>query len=480
MTIDLCQRALDSQREAFERQLAELQAQSRSQSDLLASLLLELNEEAYRWFDDHLRLDLTDADAMARYGSDLDELFTQPIRALCQAQAASQAALRAEADRSRVLAEKLVDIVHHHNFAVFSWLNAHLRPECTVADVFLAHPDLPVELLEAVSSLTSIEVDMEIGPQPDNGQPVGRVALDRFADDPALALLHLLGQSGEFLIARIIDLARSLPWAQEMSASSVRSRVYEHLNALQARGWLEQRDFDLRISNAFRGGIGRSLVVLTDAGRAAFQQHFGAAPVDELTPFVAKYKTVEAGLLIRLTQQIIEGWNSRPDRRWDVTALDAVWSDDEALARIPGAQRAYPSLKNTERALPDLILRMTPAGGGEPTLAVVEMERGLYKLPDLRAKWARAMRCYPPRMIYVVAPNTKTCKFLYQEWIEQVRLLRRRGELAHDVSAAFYTLDDLNEIGLLDAAQLVELDRRNRAHPEQVVRLPRYACEEKS
>ena len=39
-----------------------------------------------------------------------------------------------------------------------------------------------------------------------------------------------------------------------------------------------------------------------------------------------------------------------------------------------------------------------------PPVAVVEVELGGYKLDALREKWQRALLCYPPMPLYVVAP----------------------------------------------------------------------------
>lgn len=268
-----------------------------------------------------------------------------------------------------------------------------------------------------------------------------------------LAVLQLLGQSGEFLDERIVDLVRVQPWATELDDWAIRVQTRDHLNALQGRGWLEQRNIHLPLPSTFYNELGKKLVALTDAGRAAFQQHFGAAPVDGLAAFIAKYKTVEDGLLIRLAHQLIDEWNGRPDRHWDVTALDAAEADADALARI-----AYPP--SAEYDQPDLILHMTPVRGGEPVLAVVKVDCGLYRRFDLPTRWDRSIH-----MVYCVVPDLKNCRTLFREWVNQINLLKQRGEPAHDVNATFYTLDVLREIGPLSARQLLNSSLRDRFQP---------------
>jgi hypothetical protein len=275
-----------------------------------------------------------------------------------------------------------------------------------------------------------------------------------------------------------------------MSAESRRSRMYEYLDALKALGWVEQRPLKLRISNRFRKGIGSRVDVLTEEGKTVYRELFGTDPVDQITPFVAKYKTIEAGVLIQVTKQLIEGWSQQANNRWTCEVIDAVWDEDEALACIPGARRSYNYTHRdgtVVRAMPDLIVRMHPQHG-KPLLAVIEVERGEYKAADLWDKWERAMRCYPPMMLYVVAPNQRVRKRLFSAWLERVRVVKQRYGLPYGANAAFYTLDVLKDAGLLSAEQLIGLTHRQKEvrekgeelPPEAAVKLPKYWCEDKS
>jgi len=227
-------------------------------------------------------------------------------------------------------------------------------------------------------------------------------------------------------------------------------------------------------------------VSLTEKGIAVYRGLCGKAPIDHLTPFVDRYKTVEAGVLVRLTRELIEGWNGRDDRRWTYDVIDAVWEPDESFGRIPGAQRSYSTPDGKRRALPDLIVELAP-DSGKSQVAVVEVERGGYDTAGLWDKWERAALCYPPMTIYVVAPKARVRTKLYNEWKRVVRRAADRYGLPHGADAAFYTLAEVDEFGLLSARQFTslgylrgDLRKKQRGGEElteeekRILRMPRF------
>lgn len=293
-------------------------------------------------------------------------------------------------------------------------------------------------------------------------------------------MMQVIG-AGAFLIPPMIASASAL-WP-DMPENTRRRKVYETISKLTQQGLVQKENLGLAVSARLLPGVGRETVSLTESGIALYQRLFGTDPVDALTRFIAKYKTVEAGLLIRRTKEVIEEWNHRSDRGWTCEVIDAVWEPDEALERIPGAQRSYAAPDGSASALPDLIVQMR-SRSGETILAVVEVERGAYHTPDLRAKWERAIHCYPPMIVYVVAPNAQTQSRLYEEWRVVVNTVSQRAGLPHDTCAAFYTLLELTETGLLTGKQLTALLYRQKAArkkgqqlpPQHAVRLPRFWC----
>jgi hypothetical protein len=267
---------------------------------------------------------------------------------------------------------------------------------------------------------------------------------------------------------------------------SGRKRLYKSLDDLVEAGLVKKEELDLSIASYLLKRTGSLVVSLTEKGIAVYRGLCGKAPIDHLTPFVDRYKTVEAGVLVRLTRELIEGWNGRDDRRWTYDVIDAVWEPDESFGRIPGAQRSYSTPDGKRRALPDLIVELAP-DSGKSQVAVVEVERGGYDTAGLWDKWERAALCYPPMTIYVVAPKARVRNKLYNEWKRVVRRAADRYGLPHGADAAFYTLAEVDEFGLLSARQFTSLgylrgDLRKKQRDgeelteeeKRILRMPRF------
>jgi len=281
-------------------------------------------------------------------------------------------------------------------------------------------------------------------------------------------VLRMLGE-GSFSATDVVRAILDQDLWMAMAADSRKRVAYAQLAILEKCGLVEKRPVELNVDNKVRSGFPKELVILTRDGRAAYRQMFGAEPVDRLGPFIAKYKTYEAGVLIRIVRKILEDWNEREERHWWETrhwtyeVIDAVWEPEEAFFRISGSRRVYPSADGSSRAYPDLIVQMTPHAG-KPVVVVVEVERGLYSRPDLEAKWDRAMQCYPPLPLYVVAPQNKTRNALKSAWMTVLKRHRDRRGFSHECFAAFYTPTELLKLGMWSPDQLEGLKFRQAAH----------------
>jgi hypothetical protein len=331
----------------------------------------------------------------------------------------------------------------------------------------------------------STQPEAEIGsPRPQSAQaqvsePLGKEQRD---------VIKMMG-AGKFLAPAIVEEITHV-WT-DLAPDTCRSTVYRSLSTLRKAGLVEKKKIDLRVSTELLQGVGKETISLTESGVAVYRDLFGSEPVDGLGTFEAKYKTVEAGIFIRLTQRVIEGWNTRPDRRWTCEVIDAVWEPDRAFEHIPGAQRRYTSPDGEHHAYPDLIVQMHPASG-KPLLALVEVERGKYlesSTAAMEAKWERIVHAYPPLPIYVIGPNKATVgtkeSGMFGTWLRVVRRIKARYGLPHEVNAVFYTISELERMGLYSPAQLVRQTYRNKeakqkGDEESIVRLPRYWCEPKS
>lgn len=410
-------------------------------------------------------------------------------------------------DQLRQLGDLLVEVLASLNWIEYDCLAGELKESYTMADVLIEHaeelaslftdPVLAMEreidaLRKAASAHTTRQLTPEPASQPRAEQrppqacthPPPKAAIREQVSENVLSVLELVHDTGEFLKVRLVELVNGLPWAETMSAESCQAKTFEHLESLQALGWVEQHPLTLRTSDRVRERIGSYAVALTGAGKAACREAFGAEPLDRFTPFRATYDSLEAGVLIRFAQDILERWNGRSGCRWTCEVIDVARAPDEAFERIAGAGRFRPSTSGSAPLWPDLVLRMQPPSG-KAHLAVVEVSTGEYTLHDLRTRWDRALRHYPPAMIYVLAPCVKARNALYREWIGRVKTVKARHGLPHGANAAFYTLDELMDTGLLSAKQLVGITLRKRdargpeRSPEDTVRLPKYWCEPK-
>jgi hypothetical protein len=306
-----------------------------------------------------------------------------------------------------------------------------------------------------------------------------RTSLDEEAGEVLLAIGR-----GAYLTPPIFEsAAEALGLALDDSG---RKRLYKSLDDLVEAGLVRKEGLDLSIASYLLKRTGSLVVSLTEKGIAVYRDLCGKAPIDRVTPFVDKYKTAEAGVLVRLTRELIEGWNGRDDRRWTYDVVDAVWEPDEGFGRIPGAQRSYSTPDGKKGALPDLIVELVP-DSGKSQVAVVEVERGGYDTADLWDKWERAALCYPPMTIYVVAPKARVRNKLYHEWKTVVRRVAERYGLPHGADAAFYTLAEVDEFGLLSARQFTSLgylrgDLRKKQRDgeelteeeKRILRMPRF------
>jgi hypothetical protein len=454
---------------------------AKQRGELMEKILMYANPRLLHYISVRLREGEEVADVLVRRADELWDLIVMPLKRLSQA------------------AKILEKVGQDRSMSVRELLIVAGLPE-QKADELLGGMGSPLEvgspskIAIPVTPLPSEEASVEGLMQDGAGEALAAVndvpgaVMASGPDRKALSILELLGRSGEFLVPRLVALAVDLPWAQTLAESSRRTKVYEHLATLETTALIKMHSLKLRISGRTRQGIGNRVIALTDAGRVMYREHFGSEALDLLTPFTGKYKTVEAGVFIQRVREIIESWNGRSDRRWDVQVIDAVWEPGEAFEHIPGAKRSYHAVDGSTYALPDLIVEMRHVGSRKPTLAVVEVELGAYKLPDLQAKWERAMRCYPPMQVYVVAPNNRVRDRLLGEWRRTVDLVKARYGLPHGANAAFYTPDELITAGLLSARQLTSLTYRQKTanekgeklQPEDAVRLPKYWNEIKS
>lgn len=287
--------------------------------------------------------------------------------------------------------------------------------------------------------------------------------------------------SGEYLTPPIFERVSGIPViAMDETA---RRGLYKKLDGLVCAGLVRKENLNLNIAPQLRQRTGDLAVSLTEAGVAAYRDLCGKEPVDLLLQVEDKYKSAAAGVMIRLTRELIEEWNSRKDSRWTYEVIDAVWEPEEAFQRIPGAKRSYTTADGQRRALPDLIVQMTPVSGGKPQIAVVEVERGLYKTAEIQDKWERSMLCYPPMMVYVVAPSdskkTKVRSKMFEEWKRVAARTAERYGLPYGASAAFYTLADLAEFGLLSVRHFSSLGYLIREAKEKRARKKELTEEEK-
>jgi len=289
-------------------------------------------------------------------------------------------------------------------------------------------------------------------------------------------VLRMLGE-GSFSATDVVRAILDQGLWMAMAAGSRKRVAYAQLAILEKRGLVEKRPVELNVDNKVRSGFPKELVTLTRDGQATYRQMFNAEPVDRQGPFIAKYKTYEAGVLIRIVRKILEDWNERKERHWWETrhwtyeVIDAVWEPEEAFSRISGSRRVYTCADGSSRAYPDLIVQMTPRAG-KPVVVVVEVERGLYNRPDLEAKWDRAMQCYPPLPLYVVAPQNKTRDVLKSAWMTVLKRHRERYGFSHECFAAFYTPTELLKLGMWSPDQLEGLKFRQAAHKRGELEIP--------
>jgi hypothetical protein len=320
------------------------------------------------------------------------------------------------------------------------------------------------------------------------------VTIDGSFDKEQKELIVAIG-SGKYLTPPIFEEVAGI-LGITLNRSTKRG-LYKKLDGLVSAGLIRKEDLNLNMAPQLRQRTGDLAVSLTAAGVAVYPDLCGKEPVDLLSQIEGKYKSATAGVMIRLTKELIEEWNVRKDSRWTYEVIDAVWEPDEAFQRILGAKRSYTTADGQRRALPDLIVQMTPVSGGKPRIAVVEVERGLYKTADLRDKWERSMLCYPPMMVYVVAPSdskkTRVRSKMFNEWKRVAARTAERYGLPHGADAAFYTLADLAEFGLLSVRHFSSMgyliedakEKRDRKkdlteEEKRVLRMPRFWNQKKT
>lgn len=295
-----------------------------------------------------------------------------------------------------------------------------------------------------------------------------------------LEVLRIIGE-GEFLSSQALSIFRKLPSVRRLAPESQATYFSDALTSLAVRGLVVTETYDLGLSNEMRKRCpsGRAFH-LTEIGQDVYRQHFEAEPQDRYMPFVNKYKTVAAGLFIRLVKEIIEELNDLPieEQTTSYRVIDTVWDGDdpEVMATIPGAKKSYPAPDKSTWANPDLIVMMTPRLGGEPVTAVIEVERAEYKPADLRRKWDRAVLCYPPMPIYVIAPNGRTRGKLHAEFRRAIERAKGRWGLPHPVRVASYVPDEIVTSGLMTPRQIGKLLRQVKRNPDvaKEIALPMY------
>lgn len=253
-----------------------------------------------------------------------------------------------------------------------------------------------------------------------------------------------------------------------------RQRVYEVATQLQKIGLLESAEVEIPLSRAVRqaGIAGRVRVIrLSDAGKEVYRRTFGGEPVDTWGDLVAKYKSLEAAFFVRGVAELISGLNALEERVFDFTVVDPAVATDEEIASI-GGRREYSD--GNEVVRPDLLVLMRPRKGGAEVLAAVEVEFGNYSADRLRDKWRRALLCYPPVPLYVVAPNTIVRDRLFRE-MEGVRkqMLSAGHVFTYWTRYVFYTADEIARIGLLSPGQIIRLEAMRKAGEPEIV-LPKY------
>ena len=322
-------------------------------------------------------------------------------------------------------------------------------------DIMPQAPELALEAKE--SSPIKTEPPAKEAPQASAvsvvvAEPGAGVTVGGSFDQEQKELIVAIG-SGEYLTPPIFEGVAGILGV--ILNKSTKRGLYKKLDGLVSVGLVRKEDLNLNIAPQLRQRTGDLAVSLTEVGVAVYRDLCGKEPVDLLSQIEDKYKSAAAGVMIRLTRELIEEWNSRKDGRWTYEVIDAVWEPDKAFQRIPGAQRSYTTADGQRRALPDLIVQMTPVSGGKPQIAVVEVERGLYKTAEIQDKWERSMLCYPPMMVYVVAPSdtkkTRIRSKMFEEWQKVATRTAERYGLPYGADAAFYTLADLAEFGLLSA-----------------------------
>jgi len=323
---------------------------------------------------------------------------------------------------------------------------------------------------------------VETGTVPPEAEPKKAVlpVTDTPLEGLELEVLRIIGE-GEFLSGQALAIFKGLSIVSNLSPESRTTYFYNSLSSLAARGLVVIESYDLGFSNEMRKRCPAGKAFwLTEAGQDIYRQRFEAEPQDRYTPFVSKYKTVAAGLFIRLVKEIIEELNDLPieEQTMSYRVIDTVWDGDdpEVMATIPGAKKSYPAPDKSTWANPDLIVMMTPRLGGEPVTAVIEVERAGYKLADLRRKWDRAVLCYPPMPIYVIAPNGRTRGKLHAEFRRAIERAKERRGLPHPVRVASYVPDEIVTSGLMTPRQISKLLRRVKQNPDvaKEIALPMY------
>lgn len=253
-----------------------------------------------------------------------------------------------------------------------------------------------------------------------------------------------------------------------------RSRVYEI--ASQLGPFLAAADVEIPASpTARRAGIaGRNRVVrLSPAGANLYRQIFCEEPVDVWGDLEGRYKSISAAFFIRGVADLIRGLNDLEERTFNFTVVDPAVASDEEIAEI-GGRREYVSPSGDAVAQPDLLVRMQPVKGGADTLAVVEVEFGNYSAERLRDKWRRALLCYPPLTLYVIAPNQVVRDRLFREMEETRKQMLASGHIFDRWARyIFYTVDEIARNGLLSPNQIVRQEMA-RKQGEANVFLPRY------
>jgi hypothetical protein len=462
---------------ALKQRASDIRADRRGR--LLETLLQEINGDVFHNLSIQLGKDEELADVLTDDAEHILDYFTVPLQDLARAAATSARCKELLQERSPVWLALAMAHVQESGYM-------SQEPEKDPPDQG-NHKEEPSQSVDsptpAQSEANSGSTSSVPKSKEDDRSDAATPAPISDMSDGSREIVELVG-AGEILAHQIVE---QLVAAREATADDSGRRLYERIDALESAGLIEKHKIELSIAKHLYKGIGQVMIGLTDAGKACYRDLSEAEPVDGIRLFECKYKTLEAGLLIRIARKVLENWNEREGNQWTCDVVDTIWDSDEALALVPGAKRAYSTPDGSRKSLPDLVLQMHPAAGGTSQLVIVEVERGGYTTAELRDKWQRAILSYPPAMIYVVTSNKKAIGRLYTEWRTVVNRMVKRRELPHKVCAAFYTLHDLDEFGPLSCSQFVSLmyaSQRNEERKEageklskeeeRLFRLPRF------